>query len=79
MSKKSPFSPLTPSVIPSTARFAVGETESPKLMRATGDGRYHANIDALPEGAWRITVQSATPARPAEPVSDWVLVWKDAV
>jgi hypothetical protein len=53
---------------------------SPKLMRATGDGRYHANIDALPEGAWRITVQSATPARPVEPVSDWVLVWKsDAV
>lgn len=49
---------------------------SPKLMRATGDGRYRANIDALPDGAWRITVQSATPARPVEPVSDWVLVWK---
>jgi hypothetical protein len=49
---------------------------SPKLMRATGDGRYHANIVALPEGAWRITVQSATPARPVEPVSDWVLVLK---
>jgi hypothetical protein len=35
---------------------------SPKLMRATGDGRYHANIDALPEGAWQITAQSATPS-----------------
>ena len=51
---------------------------SPKLMRTTGDGRYHANIDAF-EGGWRSTVQSATPARPVEPVSDWVLVWKDAV
>ena len=53
---------------------------SPKLMRATGDGRYQTTIDGLPEGAWRVTVQSATPARPVEPVSDWVLVLKpDAV
>ena len=47
----------------------------PKLMRATGDGRYQATIDGLPEGAWCITVRSATPARPVEPVSDWILVW----
>jgi pimeloyl-ACP methyl ester carboxylesterase len=47
---------------------------SPKLMRATGDGRYHATIDGLPEGAWRITVRSATPARQVEPVTDWMLV-----
>jgi pimeloyl-ACP methyl ester carboxylesterase len=48
---------------------------SPKLMRATGDGRYHATIDGIPEGAWRVTVRSATPARPVEPVSDCVLVF----
>jgi hypothetical protein len=47
-------------------------------MRATGVGRYHAKIDAVPEGAWRLTVQSATPSRPVEPVSDWVLVWNSA-
>jgi hypothetical protein len=46
----------------------------PILMRATGDGRYHAKIGGLSEGAWRVTVQSATPARSIEPVSDWVLV-----
>jgi hypothetical protein len=49
----------------------------PKMLRPTGDGRYHTTIDALPEGAWRLTVQSATPARPVEPVSDWVLVWNE--
>jgi hypothetical protein len=48
---------------------------SPIIMRATGDGRYHATVEGLPEGAWRITIRSATPARPVEPVSDWVLVW----
>jgi hypothetical protein len=47
----------------------------PVLMRPTGDGQYFANIGCLPKGAWRITVQSATPARQVEPVSDWVLVW----
>jgi len=47
---------------------------SPKLMRATGDGRYLATIDGLPAAGWRITVRSATPARPIEPVSDWTLV-----
>jgi pimeloyl-ACP methyl ester carboxylesterase len=53
---------------------------TPKLMRAIGDGRYQAKIEGLPQGAWRVTVQSATPARPVEPVSDWVLVLKsDAV
>jgi pimeloyl-ACP methyl ester carboxylesterase len=52
------------------------EYGGPILMRPTGDGRYHAKVDGLPEGAWLVTVQSATPARPVEPVSDWVLVWK---
>jgi hypothetical protein len=53
---------------------------SAKLMRPTGGGRYHATIDGLPEGAWGITVRSAAPARPVEPVSDWTLVWNaDAV
>jgi pimeloyl-ACP methyl ester carboxylesterase len=52
---------------------------NPRLMRATGDGQYEATIDSLPEGAWRLTVQSATPARPVEPVSDWLLVVNPAV
>ena len=47
----------------------------PILMRATGDGIYRAKIDGLPTGAWRVTVQSATPTRSVEPVSDWLLVW----
>lgn len=52
---------------------------NPKLMRPIGDGRYHATIDNLPEGAWRVTVRSASPARPIEPVSDWLLVWNPIV
>lgn len=48
---------------------------SPKLMKASGGGRYHANLDELPGGAYRITVKSATLARPIDPVSDWTLVW----
>jgi hypothetical protein len=51
----------------------------PRLMRSSGDGRYHARIEGLPEGAWRVTVQSATPARPVEPVSDWVLILRSDV
>jgi hypothetical protein len=50
----------------------------PKLMKAQGDGRYHAKLDDLPEGAFKITVHSATPARPIDPVSDWTLVWNAA-
>jgi hypothetical protein len=45
------------------------------LMRPTGDGRYDAKVIGLSEGAWCITVKSATPRRPVEPVSDWTLVW----
>jgi hypothetical protein len=48
---------------------------SPILMRPTGDGRYGTTVDGLYEGAWRITVKSATLRRPVEPVSDWTLVW----
>ncbi|MDQ6867316.1 MAG: hypothetical protein M3178_02490 [Pseudomonadota bacterium] len=51
---------------------------NPNLMRPLGDGRYHATLDDLPEGAFKITVQSATPAKPIDP--DWALVWDaDAV
>jgi hypothetical protein len=54
------------------------EQGDPVLMRPTGDGRYHAKIDGLPEGAWQITVQSALPSHPVDPVSDWTLVWNPA-
>ncbi len=53
---------------------------NPKLMKALGDGRYQAKLDDLPVGAFKITVQSATPTRRIDPVSDWTLVWNaDAV
>jgi hypothetical protein len=47
----------------------------PKLMKALGDGRYQAKLNDFPDGAYRITVQSATAAKPIDPVSDWTLVW----
>jgi hypothetical protein len=50
----------------------------PALMRALGDGSYSAKFNGLPEGAYRFTVQSATRAKPIEPVSDWCLVWDDS-
>jgi pimeloyl-ACP methyl ester carboxylesterase len=48
---------------------------NPKLMKALEDGRYQVKLDELPEGAYRITIQSATPTKPIDPVSDWTLVW----
>src|ERR1700730_3426475 len=51
---------------------------SPKLMKALGDGRYHAKLGALAHGALRMTVQSTTLAKPIDPVSDWTLVWNAA-
>jgi pimeloyl-ACP methyl ester carboxylesterase len=50
----------------------------PVLMRPLGDGSYSAKFAGFPEGAYRFTVQSATPARPIEPVSDWCLAWEDS-
>jgi hypothetical protein len=47
---------------------------NPKLMKAFGAGRYRVSLGGLPEGAYRITARSATPARPVAPVSDWTLV-----
>jgi pimeloyl-ACP methyl ester carboxylesterase len=46
-----------------------------KLLRPLGDGQYQATLDALADGAYQITVQSATPQRTIDPVSDWTLVW----
>ncbi len=51
---------------------------NPKLMKPLGDGRYQTKFDNLPEGAFKITIQSATPAKPIDPVSDWTLVWNAA-
>jgi hypothetical protein len=49
----------------------------PKLMRPRGDGSYGALFEGLPQGGYRFTVRSATPAKPIEPVSDWCVVWDD--
>jgi len=51
---------------------------NPKLMKAFGEGRYQAKFDDLPEGAYKITVRSATPAKPIDPVSDWTMMWNAA-
>ncbi len=51
---------------------------NPKLMKALGEGRYQSKFDELPEGAYKITVRSATPAKPIDPVSDWTMVWNAA-
>jgi hypothetical protein len=48
---------------------------NPVLMRPLGEGRYHCTLANLPEGAFRITVKSATVDTPINPVSDWTLVW----
>jgi hypothetical protein len=45
---------------------------NPKLMKALGDGRYQTKLDG---GRSLPTVQSATPARPIDPIWDWTLVW----
>jgi type III restriction enzyme len=57
----------------------IGERADLNLVH-TGDVRPSqvANLDDLPQGAYRITAQSATPARPIDPVSDWTLVWNAA-
>jgi Lecithin:cholesterol acyltransferase len=51
---------------------------NPKPMKPLGKGLYHTVLEDLPEGAFKITVQSATPAKPLDPVSDWTLVWNAA-
>jgi hypothetical protein len=50
------------------------EVGEPELMRAIGDGRYQGVLADLPEGAYRVTVQSASPAVPIDAVSDWTIV-----
>jgi hypothetical protein len=73
---------IIPAMAPRPSSHPPGEDGqprgNPKLMKARGDGRYHAKLDDLPEGAFKITVQSATPAQPIDPVSDWTPVWDAA-
>jgi hypothetical protein len=48
-----------------------------KLLRNVGEGRYEAQFDALPPGLATITVKSATPARPLDPVTGMTIIWDD--
>ncbi|WP_445216107.1 lipase/acyltransferase domain-containing protein [Bradyrhizobium sp. Pa8] len=51
------------------------ETSPPKLMKTLGDGTYSVTLDGLAPGAHRITVGSASPLVPLDPVADWTLAW----
>ena len=52
-----------------------GRVPAPKAL---GEVRYQAKFYDLLEGAYKITVRSATPAKPTDPISDWTLVWNAA-
>lgn len=54
------------------------ETSPPKMMKTQGDGTYSVSLDGLPPGAHRITVGSALPLVPLDPVADWTLAWTTA-
>jgi pimeloyl-ACP methyl ester carboxylesterase len=44
-------------------------------LTPVGSGRYIGQIADLPAGAYKLTVQSAIPTLPIEPVSDWTVIW----
>lgn len=50
----------------------------PELLNNVGDGRYEVELSGLVPGSYRITVESAVPQRPVDPVTDVTLVWGDA-
>jgi hypothetical protein len=75
-----------------TATSATGDTSLPlraeindesgakvasKLLRNIGKGRYEGRFDALPPGLATVTVKSATPGRPLDPVIGMTIVWDD--
>ena len=49
---------------------------SPRLLTNMGEGRYQATFEDVPPGTYQVTVASAMPTAPVEPVSDLAIVWK---
>ena len=56
-----------------------GQTSIPVLMTVQGDGSYFAELEGVASGAYRVTVQSAAPSVPVEPVADILLVWNEGL
>ena len=48
----------------------------PELLNNAGDGRYEIELSGLMPGSYRITVESAVPQRPVDPVTDITVVWE---
>jgi hypothetical protein len=48
----------------------------PELLTNYGEGRYGTRIQDLPPGTYQVTVASAVPARPIDPVSDITIIWE---
>jgi pimeloyl-ACP methyl ester carboxylesterase len=65
-----------------TARAAFHDTEEsivePRLLTNYGDGRYGTRFLNLPTGTYQITVSSAAPNRPVDPVSGISIIWEPA-
>lgn len=53
------------------------QCSEPELLNNVGDGRYELKNMGLAPGSYRITVDSAAPQRPVDPVTDITLVWED--
>ena len=62
---------------------AVVETEAgeqmgePLLLNNGGHGRYEVEVEGMGPGSYRITVESAVPQHPVDPVTAITLVWND--
>lgn len=50
-----------------------------ELMRNRGNGTYEARFSGLPPGQVAVRIESATPARPLDPVIGTTLVWDPAL
>ena len=55
-----------------------GPCMEPELMDNVGNGHYELILKGLKPGSYRVTVESAVPQRPVDPVTDITLVWNDA-
>lgn len=82
--------PLEIAVTAEDSTLALSATVSPhdnsavvasaELLENLGGGRYRTRFDNLAPGTYQVTVASASPAVPVDPVSDITIVWQpDAV
>jgi hypothetical protein len=64
---------LSPTVVFHDADEPVAE---PKLLTNYGEGRYGTGFPDLPPETYQVTVASAVPSRPIDPVSGISIVWE---